>query len=251
MSPVSNNIICPQRTGLLLRQCIGFLVTSLFFASCLSDDLPDPTQCPKAAAIMPDDSCPPVAQGCDQANPGFACNVRPMAACTCADSECPPDPDGCYLHGECPEFALEEFMGRAPRCLRPAAMAAKPVSQDCVCGCSRCVSTCDGFGPLLRARNQGSENMDLLSVDLPELSPENEVMVYARARGQGKALIRFGTADVELRLRDISSRAAQSPLFLETATGKASGQFPKNLTVSVPPGERASLELDCILFVVQ
>jgi hypothetical protein len=178
------------------------LIAAAWLAACLGgcvEELPEPAECP-APAQVPEGDCstiePPLT-GCLPPEE-HACLAGPRSSCACGADECPSTPDACYPPGDCPP----EVTAAAPgaRCLtideeHVGDFGVLPPGDRCTCGCTRCMSVCDGKGPTFGATIVGDGSLDREDVIMPlvrldDLLPASgRLGFYVRLRGTAGTIL--------------------------------------------------------------
>jgi hypothetical protein len=122
--------------------------------------------------------------------------------CSCGAGECPVDDDTCYPQGDCPPM-VRDVAGEDARCLQLTTenliWAVPPQPQCGVCGCTRCLTRCDGIGPVFGYTTDGVFDVSDFFAPLIEVGAElprtGTAGVYIRARGVGSTGVLFATGD--------------------------------------------------------
>lgn len=162
-------------------------------AGCL-DDLSEPLVCP-APAVVEEGDCSTIQApltGC-LAPQEHACFAGPRTTCTCDPRECPTPAPVCFPSDDCP-VAVRSIAGEGATCgrVREEDIGDFGILQsafDCTCGCTRCMTVCDGKGPTFGATLGGDGAQDLEDFIVPLIRVEQLLPaagrfgVYVRMRG--------------------------------------------------------------------
>lgn len=171
----------------------GSCLLALECAACL-DDLPPPTACPPPAVHEAGDCTsifavkePNCISDHGNAVQREACLAGPRASCACGADECPAASSACYPDGDCP-LEVIEAAGPEARCIRfaPEDFGFGVVSDatQCMCGCARCASVCDGQGPIVGVLADENPTYAAPAMNLGRHLPDKgRVGIYVRARG--------------------------------------------------------------------
>lgn len=172
---------------------VGAALIALESAACL-DDLPSPSVCPTPSVHEAGD-CTPIFNltepNCisDLANAvdRVECLAGPRASCACGADECPATGSACYPEGDCPPEVIEAA-GPDARCIRFApedfGFGIVPDATQCMCGCARCASVCDGQGPVIGVLADQNPTYAAPAMNLGRHLPdEGRLGLYVRARG--------------------------------------------------------------------
>jgi hypothetical protein len=127
------------------------VLSALLAAGCL-DELPEALTCPPDAQVEEEDctAIEPPLTGCLPPQ-SHACMAGPRTTCACDPNECPETSAACFPAGDCPG-AVQSVAGEAATCGRLAEedvgdLGILSPAFLCTCGCTRCMSVCDGKGP--------------------------------------------------------------------------------------------------------
>jgi hypothetical protein len=165
------------------------LLAAMSSASCL-EDLPEPLVCPPPARNAATDCLPaasnPVGMNGCFIEQDLAClrGGTPPASCDCASNECPQEGDTCFPPGECPE-AVRVAAGDEASCDRLTGSdigRGLPGDTQCLCGCTRCATVCDGYGTIYATFGpEGvAKNFIVALTDMPDAG---QLGIYYRLRG--------------------------------------------------------------------
>ena len=120
-----------------------------------------------------------------------------LLCCDCESGECPAGPDACFPDGDCPA-AVIAVAGPEARCRRvePEQIGGGlPESYQCLCGCSACISVCDGYGPVVGAYVPGfkAESFVIPWLDIRDRAPHaGRLGIYLRVRGLANVWVMAG-----------------------------------------------------------
>jgi len=180
-----------------LRAAIALTVSAtlvaLECAACL-DDLPPPKACPPPAVHEAGD-CTPIFNATepnclsDHANTAEreSCLAGPRSSCACGADECPATGSTCYPDGDCPPEVIDAA-GPEARCVRFApedfGFGIVTDAGQCMCGCARCASVCDGQGPIIGVLADAMPLYAAPAMNLGGHLPDRGSLgIYVRARG--------------------------------------------------------------------
>lgn len=174
--------------GALALALLG--VVAMAASSCLAD-LDPPLVCPPPARFAGSNCLDAIVDvkklGC-YARSQVACLSGPRPSCACGPDECPRPSPACFPEGDCPT-AVTDAVGAGARCLTLVESDIgldDPDPTHCVCGCVRCMSACDGVGPVVGFYDDGtSMTAQYLSpiVKLRDLPDQGKIGFYLRLRG--------------------------------------------------------------------
>lgn len=167
--------------------------------ACL-DDLPEAKVCPPKVVNEAGDYAPifqVTAPGCLNDRPEAlsleSILAGPRESCACAEDECPSNASACYPEGDCPPEVIAAAGERA-KCIRldPEDFGiGQPDASQCVCGCARCASVCDGQGPVVgMIATDTTPLTQWPAISLARhLPPSGKIGVYVRARGISNTVV--------------------------------------------------------------
>lgn len=128
------------------------------------------------------------------------CLAGPRPSCACADDECPTSASDCYPEGDCPREVIEAA-GADAHCIRVAPEEfglGQSDAQQCMCGCARCASVCDGQGPVIGVLSDSAPMYAYPAIDLSRRLPgAGKVGLYVRARGVSNVGLVLATGDYD------------------------------------------------------
>lgn len=190
--------------------------------ACL-DDLPEPKVCPPAPVNEAGDYTPlfsVTTPGCLSDRPdGLALQsvlAGPRESCACADDECPSSASACYPEGDCPPEVIAAA-GPDAKCIRldPEDFGfGQSDASQCICGCARCASVCDGRGPVVGMLATDMTPLTTWpSVSLARHLPSRgKIGVYVRARGISNTVVALFSGDYPQALQQRSLFVMTTPL---------------------------------------
>ncbi len=191
----------------LTLMATGLPAMAVTLGACL-DDLAPPLACPPPAPISSGDCSdivPPLT-GCLPAHQR-ACFAGERTSCACLPSECEARPDGCFPAPDCPP-AVSAVAADA-ECLRVeeehfGTFGVIRPGFDCTCGCTSCLSVCDGRGPTFGAVLEGDGRLTeadfmipLLRID-ELLPPQGRLGIYVRLRNLDRLTVQIFTGDIDM-----------------------------------------------------
>lgn len=172
---------------------------AVLLGGCL-DELPEPAECPPPAQLAEGDcsAIDPPLTGC-LPPAEHACLAGPRSSCACGPDECPDDARGCFPNGDCPPEVVA-VAGEGVRCLRlddahVGDLGLLPPGHLCTCGCTRCLSVCDGKGPTVGATIVGDGVVDAEDVVFPLMRVDDllpaagRLGLYLRTRGTAATIL--------------------------------------------------------------
>lgn len=216
----------PQRVVAALLLSVAAAVSA---PACL-DDLPPARVCPPPPVHEAGDLTPVfqvTAMDCMNDHPETipleAILAGPRESCACAESECPTAGADCYPDGDCPPEVIAAA-GEGARCIRLAPEDfgfGNSEASQCMCGCARCASVCDGQGPVIGALSSASSMYAQPAISLAGHVPSSgKIGVYVRARGISNTAIAFVSGDYA----DQASLVTRSVFFMTTPLDEFSEQ---------------------------
>jgi len=181
----------------------ALLSALVLLATACFDDLPASRQCPGAERVQVDDcklsDIKAEQLGCLSFEQ-IGCFARDRSSCDCGPEACPTSRDACYPDGDCPA-AVTSAVGSEARCRRLEASqigGGLPESLQCLCGCSSCISVCDGYGPLVGVVAKGLtlESFAIPLLDIRDQAPDaGRLGIYLRVRGLANVLVLAGKSE--------------------------------------------------------
>ena len=173
---------------MVTRRVLSVTAVAALLVACFGD-LPAPTKCPADPQRAVGDCLPVLASSKPMAGcipqAAHECILGPRTDCSCGASECPPSASECSPPPDCPSTVH----AMVPSASCPAIGDAQ--GGPCTCGCAKCVSACDGYGPSVGALlPSNAPAVPLLEVPLGSGLPSSgKLGFYVRLRGASRMLI--------------------------------------------------------------